>query len=33
MEMMVVEPMVTVEVGVDVVASGAGEGKKQKWWR
>jgi hypothetical protein len=23
---------VTVEVGADVVASGAGEGKKRKWW-
>jgi hypothetical protein len=27
MEMMVVKPVVTVEVGADVVASGAGEGK------
>jgi hypothetical protein len=28
MEMMVVKPVVTVEVGADVVASGAREGKK-----
>jgi hypothetical protein len=32
MEMMVVKPVVTVEVGADVVASGAREGKKRKWW-
>jgi len=33
MEMMVVKLMVMVEVGVDVIAACAGEGRKQKWWR
>jgi len=32
MEMMVVKLVVAVEVGADVVASGAEEGKKRKWW-
>jgi hypothetical protein len=33
MEMMVFKPVGTMEVGVDVVAADAREGRKQKWWR
>ena len=32
MEMMVVKSVVVVEVGADVAAAGAGEGRKRKWW-
>jgi hypothetical protein len=31
MEIMVVKPVVEVEVGADVAATGAGEGRKRKW--
>ena len=32
MEIMVVTPVVEVEVGADVAAAGAGDGRKRKWW-
>jgi hypothetical protein len=32
MEIMVVKPVVELEVGADVAAAGAGEGRKRKWW-
>jgi hypothetical protein len=32
MEIVVVKSVVEVEVGADVAAADAGEGRKRKWW-